>query len=254
MITDKIPCSAIDADPSFNVCRGNLTPADCNELAASIAVHGLQFPVLVRPVVDGYELVSGFRRFMAVSVNLGHETIDCIVREMTREEALVLNVVENLQRSDLSFWEQCRAVRAAFPEDTPQTEIAKALSCSRTWVKKRTQLWKLPESILLQIEAGMLSPAQVDVIIQQSTEAEQIQAATKLKAGQAAGETVRDLQRELTGRKNSRSKNQVKAVMSKLIESGREADEAAMQGMRFSIGEISDTLLFQLLDKLCNSE
>lgn len=250
MNVQEIPVSQINNDPAFNVCRSNLSPADCEDIAQSIQVHGLQIPVLVRPVegLKGYELVSGFRRFMAVSVNLGLETIPAFVREMSAEEARILNVIENLQRVDLTFWNQCCAIKAAFSDLGKQTDIANALGKSRQWVKKRVQLWELPEQLLIQIEAGLISPSEVDIIIQQD-EKDRLRAAAKLRAGKAAGESIRDLQRDLTGRQNSRSKTQVKKVMTVCMEQGH---EAAVHALRYATGEISDTLLYELLEKVKN--
>ena len=233
----------------MNVSRRNLRPEDCEDLAASIQVHGLAQPVSVRlcPESDEYEyeLYMGFRRYVATAVNLGLPTIDCIVRKISRQEAKILNVVENLKRADLTYWEQCRAIRMGFPEGTAETDIAKALSASRTWVHHRWAIWDLPESVMLQIEQGDFTPSQVGVILQQSPE-DRARAAERLKAGKAAGLTVRDLQRTMTNRKNNRSKSQVKSVMTKCMELGH---DGAVHGMRFAIGEISDTLLFELLDK-----
>lgn len=253
MNLQRIKCSQITADPANNVSRPFLTPENCEGLAAQISENGLESPVTVRHLGEPtmYSLAVGFRRFTAVSVNLGEEYIYAFVKDCTVEEGRKLNLAENIQRQDLTFWEQCCGIRGAYPNDLGRhTDIGREVGKSVTWVKKRASIWKLPEEILLQVEAGLLSPAQIDVILLQQTEAEQIQATKKLKAGEAAGQTVRDLQRSLTGRKNNRSKAQVKVVMSEIIKCGTPTSEAALHGMRFAIGEISDTLLYELLDKL----
>jgi ParB family chromosome partitioning protein len=252
-MTQFIQCDKILVDPSMNVSRRNLRPEDCEDIAASIEVHGLQTPVSVRlcPESDEYEyeLYLGFRRYTAVCVNLGIPVIECKITEMSREEARIHNVVENLMRKDLTYWEQCNALALGWPEGTTETEIARALGCSQTWVHHRLGVKDLPESIRLQIESGDFSPAQVGIILQQSPK-DRIRAASRLKAGKAAGETIRDMQRTLTNRKNNRSKAQVKAVMTKCLELGTPTDEAAVHAFRFATGEISDTLFFELLDKL----
>jgi ParB/RepB/Spo0J family partition protein len=244
----------IDADPAFNICRSQLTPADCEDLAASIQIHGQQTPVLVRPLPEPdcgklYNLVVGFRRYMAIAVNLGCDHINAFVREMTHQEAQVLNVIENLQRTDLSFWDECRAIRAAFPSETRQCDICRELGKSMPWVKKRQQLWELPESILVQVEAGLLGPADVEIILQQDRR-DRIRAANKLRAGKAAGESIRSIQGGLTNRQSLRPKKEVKKTMTLVLEAGSPTDEAAVHAMRYCTGEISDTLLYELLDKL----
>ena len=130
-----IPCDSILADLSNNCSRQDLTPEDCEDLAASIEVNGLQQSVVVRPTPEygsetpkPYQLVIGYRRFTAVSVNLGLTEIECTVREYTDEEAKIANVIENLQRKDISFWEECCALRIAFPDDTKTKQIQISLS------------------------------------------------------------------------------------------------------------------------------
>ena len=67
-------------------------------MAASIREVGIQTPLIVRPKEDGhYELVSGHRRKFAAAL-AGSETLPCIVREMTRDEAVIAMIDANLQR------------------------------------------------------------------------------------------------------------------------------------------------------------
>ena len=67
-------------------------------MVASIREVGIQTPLIVRPKDDGrYEIISGHRRKFA-AVLAGRETLPCIVREMTRDEAVIAMVDANLQR------------------------------------------------------------------------------------------------------------------------------------------------------------
>lgn len=71
------------------------------EMAASVRKHGVLVPVMVRPKEDGgYEMVSGHRRKMASEL-AQNETIPCLVREMTDDEAIIIMVDSNLQRESL---------------------------------------------------------------------------------------------------------------------------------------------------------
>ena len=76
-----------------------------DELAADIANRGVQEPILVRPITGSeakFEVVFGERRYKA-SQKAGNETIRAMKREISDEEAEDLQIMENLQREDLSF-------------------------------------------------------------------------------------------------------------------------------------------------------
>ena len=71
------------------------------EMADSVRKHGVLVPVMVRPKEGGgYEMVSGHRRKMASEL-AQKETIPCLVREMTDDEAIIIMVDSNLQRESL---------------------------------------------------------------------------------------------------------------------------------------------------------
>ena len=73
---------------------------DMTDLADSIKSHGVLVPALVRPVGDGYQMVAGHRR-KAASELAGAETLPCIVRDMTDDEAIIIMVDSNLQREKI---------------------------------------------------------------------------------------------------------------------------------------------------------
>ena len=81
------------------------------ELVESIRINGVLVPVLVRPDErNGYEMVSGHRR-MHASQLLGLETIPAIIRDMSRDEAVVAMVDANIQREELLFSEKAFAYK-----------------------------------------------------------------------------------------------------------------------------------------------
>ena len=73
---------------------------DMTDLADSIKSHGVLVPALVRPVGDSYQMVAGHRR-KAASELAGVETLPCIVRDMTDDEAIIVMVDSNLQREKI---------------------------------------------------------------------------------------------------------------------------------------------------------
>ena len=70
------------------------------DLIESIKENGIITPVLVRPLDDGYEMVSGHRRMFAAK-SCGLQTIPAIIREMDDDEAIVAMVDANIQREEL---------------------------------------------------------------------------------------------------------------------------------------------------------
>ena len=94
-----IPLSQIDEFPDhpFKV----LMDEDMQQLVESIKRNGVMTPATVRLKEDGrYELVSGHRRKKACEL-AGLETLKCEVKELTRDEAIIVMVESNLQRSTI---------------------------------------------------------------------------------------------------------------------------------------------------------
>ena len=73
---------------------------DMTDLADSIKSSGVLVPALVRPVENGYQMVAGHRRKVASEL-AGKETLPCIVRDMTDDEAILAMVDSNLQREKI---------------------------------------------------------------------------------------------------------------------------------------------------------
>ena len=73
---------------------------EMNCLVESIKLQGILNPITVRPISDGYEIVSGHRRVFACQ-KLGFEFVPAFVKEMTREEAIIVMTDSNLHRDRL---------------------------------------------------------------------------------------------------------------------------------------------------------
>lgn len=243
-----IACDRINCDQKNNVSRQDLTPVQCADLAASIQEHGLEQPIVVSPdtsVEDyDYRVVLGNRRFVAIAINLGRPEIQCIIRHYEQEEGLVANVVENLLRLDITYWEQCCALKQAFPAHAQVKDLCRSLSKSDSWVRVRWLMWTLAKSIRDGVEAGLYGPAEIGVLLKQDP-AERTKAATKIRKGKAAGQSMKEMSRSMIGNKGHRSKKDVKRMMTKCMEMDK---LDAVHALRFACGEISDTLLLELLE------
>jgi len=121
-----------------------------NELADSIKQVGLLEPLIVRPTDDGYEVVVGERRYRA-SQQAGLQKIPVIVRDYTDEQVIELNLIENIQREDLSAVEKgncCKQLMEKFPDKyTTQGTIARKIGVSNESISAWLRLTKTPEEI-----------------------------------------------------------------------------------------------------------
>jgi ParB/RepB/Spo0J family partition protein len=116
------------------------SPGDVGDLVDSVKEKGILEPVLARPIGGRYELVVGSRRFEAAKI-AGLKRIPAIIRPMTDEEAIIVSLVENIQRRDIEPEEEYDAMvalRKANPRAYGSPEqLAKALGKSRKYVQDR---------------------------------------------------------------------------------------------------------------------
>jgi ParB family chromosome partitioning protein len=120
-----------------------------DELSRSIAEKGVIQPIVLRPIAKGFEIVAGECRFRA-SKRANRESIPAIVRTLTDEQVLELQLIENLHRRDLTPLEQARGYRAlidANPTKHSAESIANRVGMSPQWVWDRMKLMDLvPEA------------------------------------------------------------------------------------------------------------
>ncbi len=134
-----IPLGDIYLNEASN-CRIEITTESILSLAQSIDIYGQQTPIAVSPTENkyySYRLLSGHRRFRAMEY-LGRETIEGIIREVASEqEALLLNLSENIDRESLSPYEEALALVNIFPEGATLRKMSKILNRSIEWCRRR---------------------------------------------------------------------------------------------------------------------
>jgi len=115
-------------------------PGDVTEIEHSIAEKGILEPLLVRPADGRYELIIGSRRFEAAK-HLGLKTVPAVSKPMSDEEALIISLVENIQRRELEPEEEYDALmklRRLNPAIYASTDdLAKVIGKSRQYVEDR---------------------------------------------------------------------------------------------------------------------
>ena len=144
--------------PNPDQPRRYFDPDGLYELAESIRVHGILQPLSVRRKGGGrYELIAGERRLRAAMI-CGLEQVPCLVLEVSRESSCLLSLIENLQRRDLDFWEEAKALeRLTTVYGLSQEEAAAKVGKSQSAVANKLRLLRLPQEGLALLEQGNLS-------------------------------------------------------------------------------------------------
>ncbi|MGN1419039.1 MAG: ParB/RepB/Spo0J family partition protein [Acutalibacteraceae bacterium] len=163
------------------------------ELADSIAQHGIIQPLLVRPLPEGgYQLIAGERRWRAARM-AGLTEVPVLVKEITESEIMELALVENLQREDLNPIEEAEGLQTLIETyGMTQEEAAQKVGKSRPAIANTMRLLMLPASVLQFVREGHLSAGHARALLSLSDD-EKI----KKLAGEVVekGLSVRDTER-----------------------------------------------------------
>jgi ParB family chromosome partitioning protein len=138
--------------------RNRFDEAETAELAASIELHGVLQPIVVRATADGgYELIAGERRLRAARI-AGLTHIPAVVRESADGEQLELALVENLQRQDLNAIEEAAAYRELIDRFALSHEdVARRVGKSRVAISNALRLLDLSAETRDAIADGRIS-------------------------------------------------------------------------------------------------
>ena len=135
-------------------------------LAESVRAQGIVQPVVVRPrAAGGYELIAGERRWRAAR-DAGLTTVPALVRESDDRESLLLGVVENVAREELSPVEEARAYALLLDEfELSLGELAERVGLSKAAVSNRIRLLELPDDVLELVGRGELSEGHARAVL-----------------------------------------------------------------------------------------
>jgi ParB family chromosome partitioning protein len=134
-----------DIEPNPRQPRQNL--GDLSELIASIREKGVLEPLLVREVGGRFQIIAGERRYRA-AIEAGYAEVPCVVRESSDAEMLELALVENLQRKDLTSFEEADGLKLlADAYGYTHEMMAEKLGKSRSSVTEVLSLTAMPEEI-----------------------------------------------------------------------------------------------------------
>ncbi|MDU2137984.1 MAG: ParB/RepB/Spo0J family partition protein, partial [Staphylococcus warneri] len=146
-------------------------PSKIHELAESIKEHGLLQPIVVRPIEeDMFEIIAGERRFRAMQ-SLNMSQADVIIRDMDDEETAVVALIENIQRENLSVVEEAEAYKKLLElGDVTQSELAKSLGKSQSFIANKLRLLKLAPKVITRLREGKITERHARAVLVLSEE------------------------------------------------------------------------------------
>ena len=173
---------------------------DLHELTESIADKGVLEPLLVRfmPRDDCYHIISGERRYHA-SRAAGLREVPCIEKIADDAETLELALIENLQRKDLTPFEEADGLqRLAEQFDYTHDDIAKKIAKARSSVTETLSLRVIPEALRKRcVEQGMVSKSLLLQVARQPNEKKMVEAIQRIvQGGLTRDEARRERQEE----------------------------------------------------------
>ena len=142
-------------------------------LAQSIHENGMLQPVSVRArEAGGYELIAGERRLRAAKI-IGMSSIPCIVIRARSEQSAVFALIENLQREDLNFFEEARAIESLMDHyGLTQEEMALRLGKAQSTLSNKLRLLRLSPRMCTQIERAGLTERHARALLKLDQEKE----------------------------------------------------------------------------------
>lgn len=138
-----IEISTSDIVPNPSQPRRHFAMDELTSLAKSISQDGIIQPLTVRKNETGFELVSGERRLRAAKM-AGLKNVPCIMINADEERSAVLALIENIQRSDLNFFEEASGISKLIKDyKLTQEEIAVRLGLAQSTIANKLRILKL---------------------------------------------------------------------------------------------------------------
>jgi len=139
----QVPIERIDPNPN----QPRQVMGDLSELMASVAEKGVIEPLIVRSRGDRFQIIAGERRYQA-AVQVGLRELPVVIRDVDDGEVIELALVENLQRKDLTPFEEAEALdQLAHKSAYTHEALARKLGKSRTSITESLALNAMPEEV-----------------------------------------------------------------------------------------------------------
>ncbi|HVJ09720.1 MAG TPA: ParB/RepB/Spo0J family partition protein [Acidisarcina sp.] len=218
----QIPVALIVPSPTNP--RKSIDESQLRELAESIQSGGIKVPLQLRPLGDGYEILGGERRWRAAKM-LGLDTVPAIVRELNDADARELQLVENLQRADLSPMEEAEAyemlIQRAADEGLviPDDALAHKVGKPAAYVRSRRRLLELIPEARECAREGLIAFGAA-LLIAKLTPQQQVQATHRALNMHNAGKMLPDVINEVR-----EEKRDAESGRAKMIAQGKSPDD-----------------------------
>ena len=181
-----------------------------NELAESIKNYGVLQPLLVQKNDSFYEIIAGERRWRAAKA-AGLKEVPAVLKEYSKQEAMEISLIENVQRADLNPIEEALGYKQLINEfGLTQEEIAIRVAKSRVAITNTMRLLKLDEQIQNMLIQGVISSGHARALLSLEDTMMQLKAAKEiLDKKLSVRETeklVKRMQKEVSGEKKEEKK------------------------------------------------
>jgi ParB family chromosome partitioning protein len=138
-----VPIDQVDPNPN----QPRQMMGDLSELMASVAEKGIIEPLVVRQRGDRYQIIAGERRYQA-AVQVGIRELPVVIRDVDDTEVIELALIENLQRKDLTPFEEAEALHALAERcGYTHEDLARRLGKSRTSITESLSIAGMPEEV-----------------------------------------------------------------------------------------------------------
>jgi ParB/RepB/Spo0J family partition protein len=174
---EEVPLNHIHAKSNY---RETFDEADLKELAQSIKENGVIEPIIIRPNGKGYAIIAGERRWRAAKM-ARLATIPSVIRDVTDQEVLKLQLIENVQRKGVPFMEEAYGLQRLRDEhDLDVAEICRMIGKSDAWVYQTLSLTRMHGEAQRLAKNGFLSKPVSILIARLSNPEDQCKAANDL--------------------------------------------------------------------------
>jgi ParB family chromosome partitioning protein len=185
------------------------TLGDLSELVASIREKGILEPILVRPQGSRFQIIAGERRFRAAT-EAGLAEIPCVVRETSDAETMEIALIENLQRKDLSAFEEADGLKTlAETYGYTHEKMAEKIGKSRSSLTETLSLTAMPDDVreLCRL-ADISSKSLLLQIVRQSDARKMVALVEQLQREGATRQTARRIAKEGKAKTHSKGRPQ----------------------------------------------
>ena len=208
----EIEVSAIFANP--NQPRKVFNETALNELAASIAKHGVIMPIIVNKSGDRYMIIAGERRFRASKI-AGLTKVPVIIKNYNERQIKEISLIENLQREDLNPIEAATAMRSLMDDyGMTQDELADRIGKSRPAIANTLRLLTLSQEVIKMVAKGDLSAGHARALVSIGNTPDQIKIAEEAIKEQLSVREIEKRVKEFLAPPEEKAKKKIKQELS----------------------------------------